>query len=162
MPWRAALALALVAAQAGTAAANAPLAAQPRRLEYRIAWNGIPAASASVAITSGEVGGRESVDVQATARTNAFVDLFWTDRWSSAAGYSMVKIWNSDAQTPDAFRMGHYALANLLCKPTPASMAGVELQWGRRDNFSDGWDVNDFKVQFSFRYNFSYLWGGKS
>jgi hypothetical protein len=80
VPWRAALALALVAAQAGTAAANAPLAAQPRRLEYRVAWNGIPAASASVAITSGEVGGRESVDVQATARTNAFVDLFWSFR----------------------------------------------------------------------------------
>jgi hypothetical protein len=40
-------------------------------------------------------------------------------------------------------------------------MAGVELQWGRRDNFNDGWSVDVFKLQFSFKYNFSYLLGAK-
>jgi hypothetical protein len=91
----------------------------------------------------------------------AFIDLFWHERWSTSAGYSLVRIWNSDAQTANAFHMGQYALANLLFNPTPDSMIGVEVQWGRRNNFADGFDVNDFKLQFSFRYNFAYTLGGK-
>jgi hypothetical protein len=65
---------------ASAAAAASPLPAHPRRLEYRVAWNGIPAAGASVAIIPGERGGRASLEVEARARTNAFVDLFWTYR----------------------------------------------------------------------------------
>lgn len=49
-----------------------------RRLQYRVAWNGIPAAGAVVTITPGEVTGRESLLVEAAARTNAFVSLFWS------------------------------------------------------------------------------------
>jgi hypothetical protein len=91
----------------------------------------------------------------------AFIDLNWSERFSSALGYSLVKIWNSDGQLPAAFKLGQYALVNLLCTPTKNVMAGVELQFGRRDNFDDGWSVNDFKLQFSFRYKFSYELGGK-
>jgi hypothetical protein len=39
-------------------------------------------------------------------------------------------------------------------------MLGPELQWGRRENFRDGWTADDFRVQFSFKYNFSYSLGG--
>ena len=39
-------------------------------------------------------------------------------------------------------------------------MTGGEFQWGRRENFSDGWSVNDYRLQFSFKYNFSYKLGG--
>ncbi|HSP98068.1 MAG TPA: DUF3108 domain-containing protein [Candidatus Dormibacteraeota bacterium] len=74
-----ALAAALVLATAAAAAASA-LPAHPRRLEYRVAWNGIPAADASVAITPGERAGQASLDVETRARTNAFVDLFWSFR----------------------------------------------------------------------------------
>ena len=35
-------------------------------------------------------------------------------------------------------------------------MTGVELQYGRRENFSDGYDYDAFRVQFSARYNFSF------
>jgi hypothetical protein len=49
-----------------------------RRLEYRVAWNGIPAASAFVTVTPGGVAGRDSLVVEASARTNAFVSLFWS------------------------------------------------------------------------------------
>jgi hypothetical protein len=41
-------------------------------------------------------------------------------------------------------------------------MVGAELQWGRRDNFSDGWSYGAFKIQVSFRYNYSLKLGGKS
>jgi hypothetical protein len=34
-------------------------------------------------------------------------------------------------------------------------MFGGELQWGRRENFSDGFHSDDVKVQFSFKYSFS-------
>lgn len=51
-----------------------------RRLEYRVAWNGIPAASAVVTIAPGDVAGRESLVVEASASTNPFVSLFWSFR----------------------------------------------------------------------------------
>ena len=41
-------------------------------------------------------------------------------------------------QAPDAFTRGQYALGNLLYTPVPNVMVGGELQWGRRENFSDG------------------------
>ena len=29
-------------------------------------------------------------------------------------------------------------------------MYGAELQYGRRENFADGWSTDNFKIQFSF------------
>jgi hypothetical protein len=40
-------------------------------------------------------------------------------------------------------------------------MMGGELQWGRRENNSDGWDVNDYRVQVSVKYSFSKTFGGQ-
>ena len=67
---------------------------------------------------------------------------------------------NTDGQAPDAFRVGKYALGNLLYYPVPNVMMGGELQWGRRENFSDGFHSDGFKIQFSFKYNFSWKLGG--
>ncbi|MBX3028224.1 DUF3108 domain-containing protein [bacterium] len=58
----------------------APLPVHPDRLQYRVAWNGIPAAEAIVAITPGLHAGQPSLDVETRARTNTFVDLFWSFR----------------------------------------------------------------------------------
>jgi hypothetical protein len=90
---------------------------------------------------------------------SAFYDKTWSDKWTSAAGYSRLDIKNSDAQKPLAFKNGQYALANLLYYPVPDVMMGGEFQWGRRENFSDGFSVNDYRIQFSFRYNFVYKLG---
>jgi hypothetical protein len=90
----------------------------------------------------------------------AFLDHSWNSRYSTTVGYSMQDIDNSDGQAPDAFRKGHYALANFLYYPAPSTMVGGEFQWGRRENFSDGFSSDGFKVQFSFRYNFSFKLGG--
>jgi hypothetical protein len=35
-------------------------------------------------------------------------------------------------------------------------MAVVELQYGTRNNFNDGFSSSAAKIQFSFKYNFSY------
>jgi hypothetical protein len=89
-----------------------------------------------------------------------FVDHNWSKKYSSAVGYSWQENDNTNAQDPSAFRVGHYALGNLLYYPVPTVMMGGELQWGRRENFSDGFQSDGFKVQFSFKYNFSYKLGG--
>jgi hypothetical protein len=90
----------------------------------------------------------------------AFLDHNWNERWSSAVGYSRTDIDNTDAQAPDAYKTGQYALGNLLFSPVPNMMVGGELQWGRRENFDDGFHSDGFKVQFSFKYNFSHKFGG--
>jgi hypothetical protein len=91
----------------------------------------------------------------------AFLDLNWNDEWTSTVGYSLVDIDNSDGQSDDAFKKGQYALANLLFHPTPNVFLGPELQWGKRENFRDGFTSDDFRVQFSAKYNFNLSLGGK-
>jgi hypothetical protein len=90
----------------------------------------------------------------------AFVDHTWSEHYTSAFGYSWQENDNTDAQAANAFRTGHYVLGNLLYYPAPNVMVGGELQWGRRENFSDGFESDVFKVQFSFKYNFSWKLGG--
>jgi nucleoside-specific outer membrane channel protein Tsx len=89
-----------------------------------------------------------------------FVDHTWNEQFSSAIGYSRQDIDNSDAQAPNAFKSGQYALGNLLYYPVKNVMFGAELQWGRRTNFSDGFHSDGVKLQFSFKYNFSAKLGG--
>jgi len=83
-----------------------------------------------------------------------FYDFNWNEHFSSAFGYSRLQITNSNGQEPSAFKTGQYALANLLYYPVKNVMAGLEFQWGRRENFLDGFSVPDYRLQFSARYNF--------
>jgi hypothetical protein len=92
---------------------------------------------------------------------SGFYDHAWDERWSSALGYSVVDIDNTDLQLPSAFKRGHYALANLLYRPVPGVLTGGEVIWGRRENFRDGWTADDVRVQFSFKWNFRVEVGGK-
>ena len=85
----------------------------------------------------------------------AFLDHTWNEKYSSSVGYSMVDIDNSDGQAASAYSRGHYAVGNLLYYPAPNVMTGIELQYGKRENFSDGFTSDDVKIQVSFRYNFS-------
>jgi DcaP outer membrane protein len=89
-----------------------------------------------------------------------FLDHNWNSQWTSTVGYSRQSISNSDGQAPDAFHAGDYALGNLLYSPVKNMMVGGEFQWGRRTNFSDGFHSDGIKIQFSFKYNFSYRLGG--
>ncbi len=87
----------------------------------------------------------------------AFLDHTWSEKFSSSVGYSSITITNSDAQGANAFHKGQYAIANLMYYPVKNAMAAVELQYGNRENFSDGWSTSITKVQFSFKYNFSQI-----
>jgi DcaP outer membrane protein len=90
----------------------------------------------------------------------AFLDHSWSEKFSSTVGYSWQDNDNTEGQAADSFKTGHYALGNLLYYPAPNVMVGGEFQWGRRENFADGFSSDGVKVQFSFRYNFSWKLGG--
>jgi len=90
----------------------------------------------------------------------AFLDLNWSETWTSTVGYSMLDNDLPNGQSPSAFETGQYALANLLYHPVPNVFYGIELQWGDRDNFTDGFSSDDFRVQFSAKYNFGRTFGG--
>ena len=90
-----------------------------------------------------------------------YLDHAWDSEFSSALGWSMTNITNSDAELPTAFHNGQYASTNLLWTPTSNVMMGGELQYSRRENRpSDNFSFNDWKLQFSFKYMFSQKFGG--
>ncbi len=85
----------------------------------------------------------------------AFLDMKWSDKWTSSVGYSSIDINNTETANPSTFKKGQYIVGNLLYNPAPNAMMGVELQYTTRENESDGWDTDMMKIQFSFKYNFS-------
>jgi len=91
----------------------------------------------------------------------SFIDHNWSERFQSSIGYSMVNNWNTDGDLPAAYHQGHYALANILFHPVKAVTVGREFQFGRRLNFSDGFNTNDYRAQFSFKYDWSKTFGGE-
>jgi hypothetical protein len=83
-----------------------------------------------------------------------YLDHNWNKSLTTAIGYSRVDITNSSGQAASAFRDGQYASLNLLFTPAKNMMFGGELQWARRDNFGDGWNNDNFKMQFGAKYNY--------
>lgn len=84
-----------------------------------------------------------------------FLDINWNPKFSSSLGYSSLDIDNSNAQAPNAFKKGQYIVGNLLYYPVKNAMMGIEFQWGKRENYTDGWSTTISKIQASFKYNFS-------
>jgi hypothetical protein len=84
----------------------------------------------------------------------AYYDHWWSDKWSSAAGYGRTQVDNTDMQSTDAYHSGEYASANLLYWPTQNVFMGAEYLWGqRRDNA--GAKGTDSRIQVTAHYKFS-------
>jgi hypothetical protein len=83
-----------------------------------------------------------------------YLDHNWNKKWSTAVGYSMINVNNSDLQAGTAFNEGRYASINLLCTPVKNVMIGGEFQWAQRKDLND-FKSNDYRLQFSFKYSFS-------
>jgi DcaP outer membrane protein len=91
-----------------------------------------------------------------------FYDVAWSDRFTSTFGFSFQdRDLDGMAVLPDAFKSGQYALLNLIYYPVRELMTAVELQYGRRQNFSDGWEYDAWRIQFSAKYRFSFRLGDK-
>ena len=89
-----------------------------------------------------------------------FVDTNWNEGMSTTIGYSMTDIDNSSGQAASAYKHGDYALANVMFYPVKNVMFGPEIQYGRRENNSDGFSSDDLRIQFTAKYNFSHTLGG--
>lgn len=85
----------------------------------------------------------------------AFVDVNWSKLFSSSFGYSVTTIKNTNLQSQDAYKQGQYGLVNLLYYPMNNVMAGVEYNYGRRDNYGGSFHSTTSEVRFAFKYNFS-------
>lgn len=85
----------------------------------------------------------------------SFAEIRWSSWCHSTIGYSQETVTNGDLQTQNAFRKGRYAMVNLRFMPWKNLMAGLEYQFGKRDNFSDGFHSVANKLQVSFKFNFS-------
>ncbi len=85
----------------------------------------------------------------------AFIEHNWNSRFSSSLGYSSTHIENSANGSANAYKMGEYAILNFIAVPFSNAMVVAELQWGKRENHSDGFSSDATKIQFSFKYNFS-------
>jgi hypothetical protein len=97
----------------------------------------------------------------------AFLEHNWNEKFATTVGYSMLNIDNTDGQNYDAFKMGNYALGNIVYYPVNDVMMVAEVQWGERENFNNLVEPRVYptnylktadivKVQFSFKYNFSH------
>lgn len=86
----------------------------------------------------------------------AFYDHYWNEKFSSTIGASVVNIQNVILLPPATFRRGWYGVTDLLYYPVKNFMLGGEFIWGRRENFTDGFIYDDYRIQFSFKYYFSH------
>ncbi len=84
----------------------------------------------------------------------AYYDRWWSDKWSSSAGYGRTQVENTDLQTASTYHSGEYASANLLYWPTQNVFMGPEFLWAQRRD-SGGSMGTDTRVQFSAHYKFS-------
>jgi hypothetical protein len=84
---------------------------------------------------------------------SAYADINWTDRWTSAIGYSFTKVDNTNFQDASAFHKGEYASANLLYS-RDSLLAGLEFLWGKRTD-NDGESGTDTRMQATFKWSFS-------
>ena len=86
----------------------------------------------------------------------AFTEIKWNAKLQSSVGYSMETIQNSNLQSANAFKKGQYGLFNLRYYPVSNVLAGIEYQYGRRDNFSDGFHSTCNKIQLQLKISFSH------
>ncbi len=84
----------------------------------------------------------------------AYVDVAWTEKWTSSFGYSSTTVDNTSLQDADAFKSGQYASANLLFAPASSLLFGPELLWGKRIDKDDA-SGTDLRLQVSLKYSFS-------
>ena len=77
----------------------------------------------------------------------------WSDKWTSALGYSEHRQDNTEGQLGSAFRRGSYGSVNALYALTRNVTSGVEYIWGRNES-KDGSSATDYRLQWSTRVIF--------
>ena len=84
----------------------------------------------------------------------AYYDHYWSEKFSSALGYSETRVDNESGQESAAFHSGQYASVNLLWHPAKNFMVGAEGLWGRLEEYG-GQNGKDTRLQITVQYKFS-------
>ncbi len=102
-----------------------------------------------------DVAPNASLQAQAVPSLGVFVyyDHYWSELFSTSLGYSMHHQENTAGQLGNAFRQGSYASANLLWYPVKNVLGGMELLWGKLQQFNSQ-SADDVRVQFTGQYKF--------
>jgi hypothetical protein len=77
----------------------------------------------------------------------------WSDKWTSAIGYSEHTQDNLDGQLGSAFHRGSYGSGNVLYALSKNVTTGVEYIWGKNES-KDGASATDYRLQWSTRVAF--------
>jgi len=77
----------------------------------------------------------------------------WSDKWTSALGYSEHRQDNTEGQLGSAFRRGSYGSVNALYALTRNVTSGLEYVWGKNES-KDGSSATDYRLQWSTRVAF--------
>lgn len=84
----------------------------------------------------------------------AYVDHRWSKTLTSALGYSMTRVENTNFQTGAAYHKGEYASGNVLWKPMRNLLVGGEVMYGKRTD-NNGASGDDIRTQQTFKASFS-------
>lgn len=84
---------------------------------------------------------------------SAYYDHYWSERWSTTVGWSMIDLDTTDGQASNEFERGQIAQINLLHYPADNVLLGSEFIWGEREDVG-GNTGSDYRVQFSLKVNF--------
>ena len=104
---------------------------------------------------------RSSASRFRSRRSSLFLDHKWNEQVHAARSATRGRTTTTPtARRPTRSRRASTRSATCSTTPVPNVMVGGEFQWGRRENFSDGFQSDGVKVQFSFKYNFSWKLGG--
>ena len=100
------------------------------RAEYRLSWNGIPAAYATVEVSHDQSAGEPVYRVETTARTSWLVDLLWRLRARAASTFT------SDQLAPLGFRYdreenSRHSVTDVAFTPSPPLATGTYRRGGQ-------------------------------
>jgi len=84
---------------------------------------------------------------------SAYYDHYWSDKWSTSVGWSMIDLDTSNGQGASEFEKGQIAQINLLHYPMDHVLLGTEFIWGQREDI-DGNKGEDYRIQFSLKVDF--------
>ena len=114
---------------------------------------GMDAGPDKALLPDGSLPGDTQIEAVPLLGVSAYYDHWWNSQFSTSFGYSVTEVDNTSGQTPDTYKKGQYASANLLYYPVENVMVGGEFLWGDRED-KDGSSNNDTRVQFSVKYSF--------
>ena len=102
-----------------------------------------------------DVAPNANLQAEAVPSLGGFVyyDHYWNDQLSSSLGFSAHHQDNTAGQLGNAFKQGSYASTNLLWTPVKNVLGGVELLWGKLQQFNSE-SAEDVRVQFTGQYKF--------